>query len=144
MGPRHRGREAALRMLYQVELSGDELEEAIRAYFDGLADDESDPAVRRFAEHIVRGVLRRRDELDAVISAGSSHWRIERMAAVDRNVIRLALFELFDEPETPAAVILDEAIELAKLYGGPESGAFVNGLLDGIRLRLKNGEISRG
>jgi N utilization substance protein B len=65
------------------------------------------------------------------------------MAAVDRNVLRLALFELLDEPETPAAVILDEAVELAKFFGGEESGAFVNGVADGIRRRLASGELVR-
>jgi N utilization substance protein B len=84
------------------------------------------------------------DELDGLIRAGSTNWRLERMAAVDRNVLRIALFELLDEPDTPAAVILDEAIELAKLFGGPESGAFVNGLADGIRRRLESGELVRG
>ncbi len=145
MGPRHRGREAALRMLYQVELSGDSLEHVIRAYYAGLAEEEEvDEASRRFAEHLARGVYSRRDELDELIRGGSAHWRIERMAAVDRNVLRLALFELRAELETPAPVILDEAVELAKLYGGEESGAFVNGVLDGIRRRLEKGEMTRG
>ncbi len=155
MSARRRGRQAALCMLYQSDLSGDTAEQAIELFFDGelmrpdaSADDEFeepplDAASRRFAEHLVRGVRRRIDELDALIRAGSEHWRLERMAAVDRNVIRLALFELLDEPDTPAAVILDEAVELAKYYGGEVSGAFVNGVADGIRRRLAAGEIER-
>jgi N utilization substance protein B len=134
-------------MLYQSDVSGDSIEVVVTGFFeDGLGDSDEEPlepAARRFAEQLARGVDRRKPELDAMIRAGTEHWRLERMAAVDRNVIRLALFELFDEPDTPAAVILDEAVELAKLYGGPESGAFVNGIADGIRRRLAAGELVR-
>lgn len=145
MRGRTQAREAALAMLYQRDLSGDGTEQVISTYLDGgLAEQALDPQARRFAEHLVRGVVRRMDELDGLIRAGSTNWRLERMAAVDRNVLRIALFELLDEPDTPAAVILDEAIELAKLFGGPESGAFVNGLADGIRRRLESGELVRG
>ncbi len=145
MGARHEGREAALRMLYQSELSGDGMESVVKTYFrSDLLDDSLGETSRRFAEHLVRGIVKRREELDRLITQGSSHWRIERMAAVDRNVLRLALFELVDDPETPAPVILDEAVELAKLYGGEESGAFVNGVLDGIRKQLGSGEFRRG
>ena len=144
MRGRTQAREAALAMLYQRDLSGDGTEQVISAYLDGgLAEQALDPQARRFAEHLVRGVVRRMEELDGLIRAGSTNWRLERMAAVDRNVLRIALFELLDEPDTPAAVILDEAIEIAKLFGGPESGAFVNGLADGIRRRLESGELVR-
>lgn len=132
-------------MLYQADVSGDPIESVIRSYLEGgLAERPLLPAARRFAEHLVRGLMLRRDEIDELIRAGSEHWRIERMAVVDRNVLRLALFELLDDPRPPAAVILDEAVELAKLFGGEESGAFVNGVVDGIRKRLASGEIVRG
>ena len=145
MRGRTQAREAALAMLYQRDLSGDGTEQVISAYLDGgLAEQALDPQARRFAEHLVRGVVRRMEELDGLIRAGSTNWRLERMAAVDRNVLRIALFELLDEPDTPAAVILDEAVELAKLFGGEESGAFVNGLADGIRRRIESGEMVRG
>ena len=146
-GARHLAREAALRTLYQCDLAGGAVEDALRSVLYGTLADADELVVeeptRRFVERLVRGVRARREELDTLISEGSEHWRLERMAAVDRNVLRLALFELLDEPETPAAVILDEAIELAKLYGGPESGAFVNGVVDGIRRRLASGELVR-
>lgn len=145
MGARTQAREAALAMLYQRELSGDPTEKVIESYLEGgLAEEPLEPASRRFAEHLVRGVVARQAELDALIRSGSENWRLERMASVDRNVLRIALFELLDEPETPAAVILDEAVELAKLFGGEESGAFVNGLVDGIRRRLASGALVRG
>ncbi|MDH3284876.1 MAG: transcription antitermination factor NusB [Acidobacteriota bacterium] len=143
-GSRHRGREAALCMLYQQELSGDSIERVIAAYFEGrLAEPPLAAASRSFAERLARGVSLRKEEVDRLIRAGSIHWRLERMAVVDRNVLRLALFELLDEPDTPAAVILDEAVELAKLFGGPESGAFVNGVVDGIRKQLDDGTLVR-
>ena len=145
MGARTQAREAALAMLYQRDLSGDGTEQVIAAFLEGgLSEEKLEPQARRFAEHLVRGVVRRMEELDGLIRAGSTNWRLERMAAVDRNVLRIALFELLDEPDTPAAVILDEAVELAKLFGGEESGAFVNGLADGIRRRIESGEMVRG
>jgi N utilization substance protein B len=146
MGSRRQGREAALRMLYQVEIATEPVERVIGLFFEGeLTDDDPqlDAAARRFAERLVRGVASRRAELDALIARGSEHWRLERLATVDRNVIRLALFELLEETVTPPAVILDEAIELAKAYGGEESGAFVNGILDGLRRRMASGELQR-
>lgn len=144
---RRRAREAAVCVLYDSDVSSVGVEEALGAVLDGALVDELggplDEGGRRFAEHIVRGVHARRDELDELIRAGSEHWRIERMAAVDRNVLRVALFELLDDPSVPAAVVLDEAVELAKHFGGPESGAFVNGVVDGIRRRLASGDFVR-
>jgi len=131
-------------MLYQQDVAGGGAEVNMAAFFDNLADEALDPRARRFAEHLFRGATRRMEELDGLIRAGVDNWRVERMAVVDRNVIRLALFELLDDPTTPAAVILDEAIELAKAFGGQESGAFVNGVADGIRRRLERGELTRG
>ncbi len=142
-GPRHRGRRAAISMLYQADLSGDGSESVIRAYFGGLAQEELEEDARRFAEHLFRGTRVRRDEIDTLIRAGSEHWRLERMSAIDRNVLRLALFELLDDPSTPHAVILDQAVVLAKDFGGEESGAFVNGVADGIRRRIESGELKR-
>lgn len=145
---RHRGRQAALCMLYQADLSGDAAEAVIASFCGGTLPGEGlehplDPDAQRFAEHLVRGTLGRLEDLDGLIRAGSEHWRLERMAAVDRNVLRLALFELLDDPDTAAAVILDEAVELAKFYGGPESGSFVNGVADGIRKRVESGQLAR-
>jgi N utilization substance protein B len=132
-------------MLYQADLSGDDIDAVIDSYWSGgLGPAEDDPDVRCFAERLARGVATDRARIDELIRAGSEHWRIERMAAVDRNVLRLALFELLDELETPAAVILDEAVDLAKFFGGEGSGAFVNGVADGIRRRLESGELVRG
>lgn len=85
-----------------------------------------------YARALVGGTLDRRDEIDGLIAAQAENWRLERMPAVDRNILRLAVFELLDESDVPKIVVLDEAIELAKKYGSEQSGAFVNGLLDGL------------
>jgi N utilization substance protein B len=81
---------------------------------------------------LVRGVISHLPEIDAQVAQQAEHWRLERMAAVDRNILRLALYELMFTPDTPPAVVIDEAVELAKRYGSEHSGPFVNGLLDGF------------
>lgn len=124
-------------MLYQGDLAGGPIEQVIHLF---QAEDLNRPPLEEtswaFALRLVRGVHRRLEEIDELIRGESVNWRLERMGAVDRNVLRLALYELLEDPSTPVAVVLDEAVELAKIYGGEESGAFVNGVLDGIRRRL--------
>jgi N utilization substance protein B len=87
---------------------------------------------RRFAERLVAGTLAHREDLDRMISKQAAHWRITRMPVVDRNILRLALFELLHEPETPHPVVIDEALEIAKRYSTPRSSQFINGILDGV------------
>jgi transcription antitermination protein NusB len=129
MGSRRRGREAALQVLYQVDLSGEEPAQALSAYFEYLS--EGDEA-QEFAGELVRGWAANRDAIDAKIREVSRHWRLERMARVDRNVLRLATFELLYLPDVPRRVTLNEAVELAKRFGDEDSSAFVNGVLDRI------------
>jgi len=129
VGVRRRGRELALQMLYQHELAGTD-PETIFASFDELRD--APVEAREFAVTLVRGVVERLPELDAQIGEQADHWRLERMATVDRNILRLALFELRFAPDTPAAVVIDEAVEIAKRFGSERSSQFVNGVLDGL------------
>ena len=129
MGARHSGREAALQMLFQLEASAEEADEVIRLFWRNF---EADPEGRAYADEIVRGVASRVAELDEKIGAASQNWRVERMARVDRNVLRLGTWELAHRADVPRAVILDEAVELAKTYGTEESSAFVNGVLNRI------------
>ena len=131
MGARHSGREAALQMLFQMEGSGASADEAIELYWRSF-EEVSDPEGRAYADEAVRGVSATREELDKHIVAASDHWRIERMGRVDRNVLRLGTWELAHHPSVPRAVILDEAVELAKAFGTDESSAFVNGVLNRI------------
>jgi N utilization substance protein B len=134
VGHRRRGREQALQMLFQLDLSGGSPHEVAEQFWSTReAYDEARP----FADRLVRGVRERRAELDRRIAEAAAHWRLERIAVVDRNVLRLAVYELLADPDTPAAVIIDEAVEVAKKFGGPDSGSFTNGILDAIRRRLE-------
>lgn len=134
MGVRRRGRELALQLLYQHELAGGEVETLAASSADLQ---EVPAAAREFASTLVRGVLGHLNEIDSELAGQADHWRIERMAAVDRNILRLAMFELLHQPETPVSVVIDEAIELAKRYGSERSSQFVNGVLDGFAHRVR-------
>ena len=131
MGARHSGREAALQMLFQMEASGADAGQAISLFWPSFATD-SDPEGRAYADEVVRGVEATREALDAHIAAASTHWRVERMGRVDRNVLRLGTWELTHRSDVPRAVVIDEAVELAKSFGTDDSSAFVNGVLNRI------------
>lgn len=137
MGHRRRARECAVQMLFQIDLTGETPAVVMPRYWD----DRQVPAEAvAFAERLVLGVEQHRDSLDAEIVGAARNWRLERMATVDRAVLRLAAFELLHEDDVPAPVAIDEAVELAKRFGGADSGAFVNGVLDTIRRRKARGD----
>ncbi len=129
MGARTTAREAALQMLYALEAGGDPVEQVIREFWRELPGDAEG---RKYADEVVRGVAGELGETDERIRAASKNWRLERMTRVDRNLLRMGAWELLRKADVPRAVILDEAVELAKRYGTAESGAFVNGVLDRI------------
>jgi N utilization substance protein B len=131
MGARHSGREAALQMLFQLESSGVAVDQAIDLFWRSFGAD-ADPEGRAYADGVVRGVWAALPRLDEQIVAASTHWRIERMTRVDRNLLRLGTWELEHRTDVPRAVVLDEAVELAKAFGSDESSAFVNGVLNRI------------
>jgi N utilization substance protein B len=131
MGARHSGREAALQMLFQMEASGATADEAIDMFWRSFGAD-ADPESREYADLCVRGVATRRDALDEQLGKASQHWRVERMTRVDRNVLRLGTWELSERRDVPRAVVLDEAVELAKAFGNDDSSSFVNGVLDKV------------
>jgi len=140
MGARTAGREAALKMLFGLEASGNDPDLAMVLFwreFGGEAE------MRPYAEESVRGVMADRDGLDHIIRSASENWRLERMTRVDRNVLRLGTWELCHRLDIPRAVILDEAVELAKRYGSEESGAFVNGVLNQIADNLARADTDR-
>ncbi len=151
MGKRRLSREMALQMLYQKELGNASLLEIVHHFnvmeflIERFSDDEgaSDPrralvrlgqgkAALPYALVLVQGALARQEEIDQLIREQAQNWRIERMPVVDRNILRLAVFELLEAEDVPKVVILDEAVELAKLYGSEQSARFVNGILDGL------------
>jgi len=121
-------------MLYQLETSGTPMTEVVAQFW---RDDTVPQEVRAFAERLALGADQARLRIDALLAQGLDNWRLERLAIVDRNVLRLAVYEFLHEPETPPIVVIDEAIELAKRFGGEDSGQFVNGILDALRKRLE-------
>ncbi|HVA69105.1 MAG TPA: transcription antitermination factor NusB [Candidatus Binataceae bacterium] len=133
MGPRHLGRELALKALYQIDISGGSSREDLALMFENFQAGDS---VRRFAAQLVEGVERERADLDRRVAEVLEHWSMGRLPRVDLNILRLALFELMRIEDVPARVTIDEAIELAKTYGDKDSGRFVNGVLDRLADRL--------
>lgn len=126
-GPRHRARELALKVLFQLEHSpGDDVQEAL-AYH--AADDRAAPDVVDFAGELVRGVSDSRSELDDIIQAASTNWKLDQMGRVDRVVLRMAVYEIAVSRKVPVRAAINESIELAKTFSGEESGRFVNGIL---------------
>jgi N utilization substance protein B len=124
-----------LQILYQAEFDGQLREEDIVRFWKNFAKKEADQ-IPDYLRELVVGVGEHREELDRLIIRYSEHWRLERMVAVDRNLLRLAVYELLYRPDIPAKVVINEAVELAKRYGTEASGAFVNGLLDRIRVAV--------
>jgi len=135
MGSRRKGREAALRILYFMDVSGASGTHAIKAYWGHLADSSELGEEIEFANKIVQSYSEREDEVNDIIRSSSHHWRLERMPIVDRNVLRVAIVELRDM-DVPKRVTLNEAVELAKRFGSEGSGSFVNGVLDRIATEL--------
>jgi N utilization substance protein B len=130
MGSRTRARECALQALYQLDTSGGDAREAVRGVMDHF--EEADRETERFADELVRGVQSEQAQIDSLIQKTSTNWKLERMARVDRNILRLAVYEILRRADVPVRVTLNEAVELGKKFGSEESSAFVNGVLDRI------------
>src|SRR3954463_1683370 len=132
MGARRKARELALQMLFQLDLSGN-APDAIMLTFEDLQ--KSKPNTKEFATKIFRGTVDNLTKIDDMIQAQADNWRLSRMAVVDRNIIRMSVYEFLHENDTPKLVIIDEAIEIAKKFGTQKSSQFINGILDGILKR---------
>ena len=140
MPARHKSRQRALQVLFLWDQRKQAIDEAIHAFYRTLASDETSPsdeeepgpvAPDQFMETLVRGASENAADIDQRIISKSEHWRIERMPAVDRNILRLAVYEM-SELNTPAPVVIDEALELARQFSGDESVSFINGVLDAV------------
>ena len=144
MASRRRSRQRALQILFLWDVRKQPIPDAITAYDEIVYSDEDKVRPQRdeFLYQLVTGVADKVAEIDRHITAHAEHWRIERMPAVDRNVLRLAVYEMMDL-DTPPAVVIDEALELARKFSGEESVQFVNGVLDAVHKELGRGE-SRG
>ena len=136
MGSRRKGREAALRILYFMDVANVSGSQAIKSYWGHLAAEDEGSEGIDFANQLVRAYAGHEDEVDDLIRSASHHWRLERMPIVDRNVLRVAIVELREMGDIPKRVTLNEAVELAKRFGSEGSGSFVNGVLDRIATEM--------
>jgi N utilization substance protein B len=136
---RHRARESALQILYQWDIGGCEVDRAAQTFFSQQWPDADPPAdtLREFATVLARDTVARLDAVDALIADTTERWRPERMAVIDRLILRMAACELLGSTDTPAAVVINEALELARKYSAEDSVRFINGMLDGIRKGLE-------
>ena len=130
MGIRRKARELALQVLYQIDLTGLETAPALELFCEHFEVSKKSMPYTRL---LVQGVIDNRQELDSLIGTHAENWRPERMSVIDRNILRLALYELRYQNDVPPKVVINEAIEVAKRFGNEESGPFINGILDAIR-----------
>ena len=131
---RRRAREYAVQALYALDLNPLPVADFLKLFW------EMNPCrqnVQDYATTLIRGTMKRREEIDELISEHSSNWKIDRMAVTDRNILRLGTFELLDEPSVPSSVVINEAIEIAKKFGTTDSATFINGVLDSIHHKLQ-------
>ena len=133
---RHRGREAALQLLYQWEVGSEGVTRSDE-FSEGFWDSHPAPTCRKFATELVKGTMEHLVTIDPLLESTATNWRLDRMALIDRLIMRMAMYELI-YTDTPKAVIIDEALELAKTFSGDEAVAFINGILDGACQRLEH------
>src|ERR671926_1684306 len=137
MGSRRKARECALQMLFAADLGGADVrpDELVRSYWDELGEPEMDEGAREFSTRLTVGTLAHLAEIDERIRSRAEHWRISRMAVVDRNILRMAVYEFLHEP-TPRTVAINEALEIARRFSTYEATQFINGILDAIKRDL--------
>ena len=136
MGTRRKSRELALQMLFQADMGKQSPEQVRKSFWSERK--EMDESVRGFADDIFRLATERSEDIDKLIEAHAQNWRMERMAAVDRNVIRAAVAEFMGYPQTPAPIIINEALEIARKFSSPEAVNFINGVLDSVAKDLES------
>jgi N utilization substance protein B len=137
MGIRRKARECALQLLFQCEYSPPDTSESVESYWSAHP---ISPKIREYADSLVSGVLSNKEEIDELISRKADNWRLERITLVDRNILRIALFEFLYRPEIPKSVVINEALEVAKKYSSEDSAHFINGILDGVKLYPEGGK----
>jgi N utilization substance protein B len=138
-GTRRKARESALQMLFAADVDKAQAESLTTAYWAELGDQSFDERTREFASNLVRGAMKNLDTVDDRIRSRAEHWRIERMAIVDRNILRLAVYEFLYE-DTPRTVVINEALEIARRFSTFEATQFINGILDAIKLDLEKAD----
>lgn len=134
-GARRKSRELALQMLFQSDMARQSSEQVEKTFWEER--EELDDSVRGFAQDLFRTAMERREEIDSLIEKHTQHWRMDRMAAVDRNILRAGVAEFVAFPKTPRPVVINEALEIARRYSSPESVQFINGVLDSVAKDLE-------
>ena len=135
MGSRRKARECALQMLFQWDITHDDIEQITATFWEGQDEPEE---TRVFAESLATGTIGSVERIDVLIGRHAENWRLDRMAVVDRNILRLATYEFLYDAETPQTVVINEAIEIARRFSAQESPQFINGILDSIRKDVEN------
>jgi len=139
MGARRKARICALQMLFQYDIAQPRVDELASNYWEAFGDDMGNVA-RDFSNNLALGAISRLDEIDALIKKRAEHWRIQRMAVVDRNILRLAIYEFLYEGDTPKTVVINEALEIARRFSTFEATQFINGILDAIKRDLESNQ----
>ena len=134
---RRKAREYALQVLYALDLNPAAPDDFLKIFWEIHT---TKPEIVDYANSLIYGTIQKKKEIDQLISAHSSHWKIDRMAVTDRNILRMATYELLDEESVPAKVVINEAIEIAKKFGTSDSATFINGVLDSIHQELADRE----
>jgi N utilization substance protein B len=135
MGPRRKAREYALQMLFQWDITHDSTDQIAATFFENQKEESQ--VVRDFAQSLLAGTVEHVERIDELIRRHAEHWRLDRMATVDRNLLRLAIEEFLYQTETPKTVVINEAIEIARRYSTQESPLFINGVLDSVKKELE-------
>lgn len=139
MGRRRKAREETLRILFQLEFVDADFDKIAAQYWKNkkVHDD-----IKEYSTWLVNGIISHKEEIDKAIQSVSEHWRVSRMALIDRNILRMAVFEIQHEENISPAIIINEAIEIARKYSGDEAATFVNGILDGVRKHIEKNKSS--
>ena len=135
MGSRRKAREYALQMLFQWDITHDSIDQIQATFWEGQDEPEE---TREFAETLASRSIENVEKIDRLIERHAENWRLDRMAVVDRNILRLATYEFLYDPETPKTIVINEAIEIARRFSAQESPQFINGILDSIRKEVEN------
>jgi N utilization substance protein B len=135
MGPRRKAREYALQMLFQWDITHDTIDQVVATFFQNQPEESE--AIIDFSRQLVVGTVGHVEQIDQMIRRHAEHWRLDRMATVDRNLLRLAIYEFLYDRDTPKTVVINEAIEIARRFSAQESPQFINGVLDSIKKELE-------
>jgi N utilization substance protein B len=133
MGRRRKARESTLQILFQLEFDTSALEKILKEHWKNRKVHKE---IREYSNWLAKGIVAYQEKIDNIIQSTSEHWRISRMALIDRNILRMAIFELLNEKSIAPAVVINEAIEVAKKYSGEKASIFINGILDAVRKNL--------